>query len=99
VSAAGPVGCQNCGTGLELGFQATRSYSLMRPPRRGRRLIRSWERSPMEWSGRVELAAAMGSSSVVVGLALGQDRPQTRFAEDQHPVGTSVRAVRTNRSA
>ena len=37
--------------------------------------------------GRVELAAAMGPSSVVVGHILGQDRPQMSLAEDQHPVG------------
>jgi len=37
--------------------------------------------------GRVEPAAAMGPSSVVVGLVLGQDKPQVPFAEDQHPVG------------
>jgi hypothetical protein len=38
-------------------------------------------------SGRVQLAAAMGATSVVVGLVLGQDRPQLPLAEDQHPVG------------
>ena len=37
--------------------------------------------------GRVELAAAMGPSSVVVGRILGQDRLQMSLAEDQHPVG------------
>ena len=37
--------------------------------------------------GRVELAAAMGSSSVVVGFVLGEDQPQMWFTEDQHPVG------------
>ena len=37
--------------------------------------------------GRAELAAAMGASSVVVSLILGQDRPQMPLAEDQHPVG------------
>ena len=37
--------------------------------------------------GRVELAAAMGTTSVVMGLVLGQDRPQMTLAEDQHPVG------------
>ena len=37
--------------------------------------------------GRAELAAAMGSLSVVVGLVLGQDQPQMPFAGDQHPVG------------
>jgi hypothetical protein len=35
----------------------------------------------------VELAAAMGASSVVEGFVLGQDRPQVSLAEDQHPVG------------
>jgi len=37
--------------------------------------------------GRVELAAAMGTAPVVMGLVLGQDRPQMPRAEDQHPVG------------
>ena len=40
-----PVGFQNSATGPDLGFYAARSYSLMRPPRTGRRLIRSRERS------------------------------------------------------
>jgi hypothetical protein len=47
-----PVGFQNSATGADLGFYAARSYSLMRPPRTGRRLIRSWERSAAGWSGR-----------------------------------------------
>ena len=46
------VGCQNCAAGCDLGFQAARSYSLRRPPRTGRRLICSWERSATGWSGR-----------------------------------------------
>ena len=29
----------------------------------------------------------MGAPSVVMGLGLGQDRPQMPFAEDRHPVG------------
>ena len=37
--------------------------------------------------GRAELAAAVGSPSVVMGLVLGQDGPQVPFAEDEHPVG------------
>jgi integrase len=36
---------------------------------------------------RAELAAAVGSPSVVVGRVLGQDRPQVPAAEDQHAVG------------
>jgi hypothetical protein len=34
-----------------------------------------------------------------MGLVLGQDRPQMPLAEDQHPVGDSVRAVSTSLSA
>ena len=48
---APPVGFLNSATGVELGFYAACSYSLMRPPRTGRRLIRSWERSAGGWSG------------------------------------------------
>ena len=40
-----PVGFQNSATGPDLGFYAARSYSLMRPPRTGRRWIRFRERS------------------------------------------------------
>jgi len=36
---------------------------------------------------RAELAAAVGSPSVVVGRVPGQDRPQVPSAEDQHAVG------------
>jgi hypothetical protein len=43
-----PAGFQNSATGAELGFYAARSYSLMRPPRTGRRWIRSLERSATE---------------------------------------------------
>jgi hypothetical protein len=45
VTIAQGVGFQNSATGLDLGFYAARSYSLRRPPRTGRRLIRSRERS------------------------------------------------------
>jgi hypothetical protein len=37
--------------------------------------------------GWAELAAAVGSSSVVVGLVLGKDAAQVAFAEDEHPIG------------
>jgi hypothetical protein len=40
-----PVGFQNSATAPDLAFCAARSYSLIRPPRTCRRLIRSWERS------------------------------------------------------
>ena len=51
-SPEAPVGFQNSATGADLGLYAARSYSLMRPPRTGRRWIRSWERSATGWSGR-----------------------------------------------
>jgi hypothetical protein len=41
----GGVRFQNSAIGPDLGFYAARSYSLMRPPRTGRRWIRSRERS------------------------------------------------------
>jgi hypothetical protein len=37
--------------------------------------------------GWAELAAAVGSSSVVVGLVPGKDAAQVAFAEDEHPIG------------
>jgi hypothetical protein len=40
-----PCGVSEFGAGPDLGFYAARSYSLMRPPRTGRRLICWWERS------------------------------------------------------
>ncbi len=46
------VGFQNSATCPGLGFYAARSYSLMRPPRTSRHLIRSWEKSATGWSGR-----------------------------------------------
>ena len=49
---SGPVGFRNSAIGPDLGIYAARSYSLMRPPRTGRRLICSWERSATGWSGR-----------------------------------------------
>ena len=43
---------QNSATGPDLGFYAARSYSLMRPPRTGRRWIRLRDRSATGRSGR-----------------------------------------------
>ena len=46
------VGFRNSAIGPDLGIYAARWYSLMRPPRTGRRLICCWERSAAGWSGR-----------------------------------------------
>ena len=47
-----PPATRHSAAGPDLRFYAARSYSLMRPPRTGRRWIRSWERSATGWSGR-----------------------------------------------
>jgi hypothetical protein len=47
-----PVGFQKSATCAEQRFHAARSYSLIRPPRTGRRLIRSSLRSATGWVGR-----------------------------------------------
>jgi len=66
-----PVGFQNSATGLDLGFYAARSYSLMRPPRMGRRWVRFWDGSAAGCSGRAgEADGCDGAPSVVVGLIL-----------------------------
>jgi hypothetical protein len=44
-AAPQPVGFRNSAIVPDLDFYAARSYSLIRPPRTGQRLIRSWERS------------------------------------------------------
>jgi hypothetical protein len=50
--AGDPVGFQNSATGPDLGLYAARSYSLIRPPRTGRRFILSVATSATGWSGR-----------------------------------------------
>jgi hypothetical protein len=62
-------------------------------------LLHAGRRLTVIGPGRAELAAAMGTTSVVIGLVLGQDRPQVPSAEDEHPVGDLCRAVSTNLSA
>ena len=96
-----PVRFQNSATVLTLAFYAARSYSLMRPPRTGRRLIRSWREVgySVVGPGRMELATAMVGSSVVVGLVLSQGRPQSHWPTTSLRSATSVRAVSTNLSA
>jgi hypothetical protein len=47
----------------------------------------------------LEVERAVRTSSVVVPRVLGQNSTQVLFTEDQHPVGTSVRTVSTNRCA
>ena len=46
-----PPVTRHSATGPDLGFYAARSYSLMRPPRTGQRLIRFRDMSAMGWSG------------------------------------------------
>ena len=46
-----PVGFQKSATYAEQRLHATRSYSLIKPPRIGRRLMRWWVRSATGWVG------------------------------------------------
>jgi len=46
------VGFQKSARCVEQRFHAARSYSLIRPPRTGRRVMRSWLRSMTGWVGR-----------------------------------------------
>jgi len=66
-----PVGFQNSATGVDLGFYAARSYSLMRPPSTGRALgpLLVEVGDGVIGAGWAELEAAMGAPCVVVGLA------------------------------
>ena len=72
-----PVGFQNAATGIDLGFYVARSYSLMKPPRTGRRLIRSWERSATgsragagaRWTPRSRLAHPAHAAVVELAAA------------------------------
>jgi len=68
-----PVGFQNSATVPDLGFYAARSYSLLRPPRTALDLLLGEVRDKVVGAGRVEMPAAVGAASVVVGLVLGQD--------------------------
>jgi hypothetical protein len=84
------LGLQNSTTGDELGFYAACSYSLMRPPRTASQALDPYPGKigdRVVWAGRAQLATAMGSACVLIGLVLGEDRPQMSFAEDEHPVG------------
>ncbi len=57
------------GRRLDQGFYAARSYSLMRPPRTGRRLIRCWDGSAARWPGLQVPAASMVGATA--GRCLG----------------------------
>lgn len=94
-----PVRCQSSATGLDLGFYAAGWYSLMRPPRTRRHLIRSWERPAGGFvgPGRAELAVRWGRP--LERWHAREDRPQVAFTEDQHPVGSFGPAASRNCSA
>jgi len=83
-----PVGFQNLATGVGLGFYGSLVFvdeAAEDVPALD--LLLGEVGDGVVGPGRAELAAAMGSPPVVVGLVPGQDRPQVPLAEDQHPVG------------
>jgi hypothetical protein len=74
-------GFPKLGTGANLGLQAARSYSLISPPRTGRRLIRWWSRR-----GAGEVAALDVAYGHCSGGVPGKDVPQVPLAEYQDAV-------------
>ena len=81
------VGFQNSATSPDLGF--SRLVFADEAAEDGSALDSLLGRGQREvvWPRRVELAAAMGRTSVVVALVLRQDQLQMPLAEDKHPVG------------
>jgi hypothetical protein len=82
------VGFQNSATGIGLGFLCGSLVFADEAAEDGPALdpLSGQVGGRVVWLGRAELAAAMRAAPVVVGLVLGQDRPQMPLAEDQHPV-------------
>jgi hypothetical protein len=82
------VGFQKSVTWAEQQFHAARSYSLIKPPRTGRHLIRSWLRfaTGVGWLWRAKFAGAVRPSTVVPDV-LREHHMQVPLAEDQHAVG------------
>ncbi len=83
------VGFQKSASCVEWVFYAARSYSLIKPPRTGHRMIRWWRRSAtgvgrLRWA---KVAGAVGSSTVLVANVLVEHGAQVPPAEDQHTVG------------
>ncbi len=58
-----------------------------------------WRGNRRCWARRPQLQCPMRPRGVVVGGVPGKHLVQVSLAEDQRPVGTSVRSVRINRSA
>ena len=97
----GPVRFQNSAICPDLGFYAARSYSLMRPPRAGRRWIRYWERSATGRSGRGGWSWRLRWGRRPLQLASYRARIVRRCCWPKISIRsvTSVRAVSTNLSA
>ena len=87
------VGFQKLVTHGEQWFHATRSYSLIKPCRTGRRLMRSLLRSATGWVGRGgrKVTGTVGSTVVVANVSpknvFPKHYPQMLLTEDQHAIG------------
>jgi hypothetical protein len=83
------VGFQKSVTCAEQQLYAARSYSLIKPPSIGRRLIRSWLSSATGWvgCGGRRSRERYGSSPVVVPDVCREYPTQVPLTEDQHAVG------------
>jgi len=83
------VGFQNSATGLDLGFYAARSYSLMRPPGTGRCLKSAPGRGRRQ-GGRAGVGGAGGCD----GVAVRWGGPRTRPGSSADAVATRGRTMR-----
>jgi hypothetical protein len=84
-----PVGFQKSVTCGEQQFHAARSYSLIKPPSTGRRLMRSWleVRDGVGWLRWAKVTGAVRPSTVVVPNVFHEHDTQVPLVEDQHAVG------------
>jgi hypothetical protein len=94
-------GFQNSAARVDLRTSAARSYSLIRPPRIGWRLICCWSgvRAGMIGAWREKSPRPVWSPTVAMGAVLGKYGPQVPLTEDQDGSASSVLAVSTSRSA
>jgi hypothetical protein len=87
--------------GLDLGFYAARSYSPLRPPSTARRWIRCCERSAAGWPGRGGRSWRLRWGRWLLSCRAYRARTMRRWRSPKISIRsvTSVRAMRTNRSA
>jgi hypothetical protein len=97
-----PAGLHNSAIGLDLGFYAARSYSLIRPPRTGRRWIRSWHpfRHSLALPLFTDLVRYLRQAPARRGPGSGSAHRRARLtaiADEATPLSALLCAVRSTR--